>query len=206
MTGLGRGQAMSENGYLISDAAKQVEVESHVLRYWEEELKMEIPRNEMGHRYYTEEHIQRFKKIKELKDKGYQLKAIKSVISGEVTEEAPDITTLPETQVSSSVSVDHKMEQFHVIMTDIVSQALARNSEVLGQEIAGRVEEKVIKEMNYIMRVQEEKQEERFKKMDELLRTTQRNNKVRKEAAATIAPVVKMKKKRQGFLKFKKKK
>lgn len=196
---------MSENGYLISDAAKQVEVESHVLRYWEDELKMDIPRNELGHRYYMEEHIQKFKKIKDLKDKGYQLKAIKSVISGEISEETPETALTPETSVSSSVSVEHKMEQFHTIMTDIVSKALARGSEALGQEIAGRVEEKVVKEMNYIMRVQEEKQEERFKKMDELLRTTQRNSKIRKEAAATIAPVVKMKKKRKGFLKLKKK-
>ena len=40
---------------LISDAAKEVRVESHVLRYWEEELHLPIKRNELGHRYYTEE-------------------------------------------------------------------------------------------------------------------------------------------------------
>ena len=32
---------MSETHYLISDASKKVDVESHVLRYWEEELEME---------------------------------------------------------------------------------------------------------------------------------------------------------------------
>ena len=31
---------MSETHYLISDASKKVDVESHVLRYWEEELEM----------------------------------------------------------------------------------------------------------------------------------------------------------------------
>ena len=45
---------MEEKHYMISDAAKMVDVESHVLRYWEEELKIDIPRNEMGHRYYTD--------------------------------------------------------------------------------------------------------------------------------------------------------
>ena len=50
----------AEKIYLISDAAKQVQVESHVLRYWEEELKLPIKRNEMGHRYYTQEDIARF--------------------------------------------------------------------------------------------------------------------------------------------------
>ena len=62
---------MNEIHYLISDASKKVDVESHVLRYWEDELELEIPRNEMGHRYYTEFHIRLFKQIKELKEKGY---------------------------------------------------------------------------------------------------------------------------------------
>ena len=44
---------MGDVHYMISEAAKQVGVESHVLRYWEEELELEISRNEMGHRYYT---------------------------------------------------------------------------------------------------------------------------------------------------------
>lgn len=48
---------MADTHYLISDASRKVDVESHVLRYWEEELEMNIPRNEMGHRYYTELHI-----------------------------------------------------------------------------------------------------------------------------------------------------
>ena len=43
----------AERIYMISDAANIVNVESHVLRYWEEELELQIPRNEMGHRYYT---------------------------------------------------------------------------------------------------------------------------------------------------------
>lgn len=60
---------MAEARYLISDAAKKVDVESHVLRYWEEELELNIPRNEMGHRYYTDYHIRLFRQVKELKEK-----------------------------------------------------------------------------------------------------------------------------------------
>ena len=77
---------MSETHYLISDASKKVDVESHVLRYWEEELEMNIPRNEMGHRYYTDFHIRLFKQIKELKEKGYQLKAIKAALAKTLAE------------------------------------------------------------------------------------------------------------------------
>lgn len=65
---------------LISDAAKEVKVESHVLRYWEEELHLPIKRNELGHRYYTREDVERFKQIKSMKERGLQLKAIKMIL------------------------------------------------------------------------------------------------------------------------------
>ena len=74
----------AEKIYLISDAAKQVQVESHVLRYWEEELELPIKRNELGHRYYTEEDITMFKEVRDLKERGLQLKAIRTLLSREV--------------------------------------------------------------------------------------------------------------------------
>lgn len=71
---------MEKVRYMISDAATMAGVESHVLRYWEDELELTIPRNEMGHRYYTRENIQEFQRIKELKEQGYQLKAIRMIL------------------------------------------------------------------------------------------------------------------------------
>lgn len=72
---------MVKETYLINEAAKEVHVEAHVLRYWEEELELPIKRNPQGHRIYTQEDIERFVKIKSLKDKGLQLKAVKTVLS-----------------------------------------------------------------------------------------------------------------------------
>lgn len=71
---------MEEVRYMISDAAKKINVEPHVLRYWEEELGTGIPRNEMGHRYYREEDIQMMRGVKYLKEKGFQLKSIKILL------------------------------------------------------------------------------------------------------------------------------
>ena len=65
---------------MISEAAKQVKVEAHVLRYWEEELDLTIGRTEMGHRYYTKDDIQLFRCIKKLKDEGMLLKDLKPLI------------------------------------------------------------------------------------------------------------------------------
>lgn len=72
---------MVKETYLINEAAKEVHVEAHVLRYWEEELELPIKRNPQGHRIYTQEDIERFLKIKSLKDKGLQLKAVKTILS-----------------------------------------------------------------------------------------------------------------------------
>lgn len=71
---------MGEVRFMISEAAKQVHVESHVLRYWEEELGLVVGRTEMGHRYYTEDDIQLFCCIKKLKDAGMLLKDLKPLI------------------------------------------------------------------------------------------------------------------------------
>ena len=80
---------MEKARYLISDAANIVNVESHVLRYWEDELELNVPRNELGHRYYTKENIQEFQRIKELKEQGYQLKAIRMIVHNGPIDEFP---------------------------------------------------------------------------------------------------------------------
>lgn len=71
---------MSDIRYTISEMAKLTDTEPHVLRYWEEELELFVPRNEMGHRYYTEKNLQNFKKIKELKRQGFQLRTIREIM------------------------------------------------------------------------------------------------------------------------------
>lgn len=67
---------MQETIYSVSEAVGILDLQSHVLRYWEEEMKLPIKRNELGHRYYTRWDIQVFLSIKELKKKGYSLKEI----------------------------------------------------------------------------------------------------------------------------------
>lgn len=176
---------MDQVRYMISDAAKLVEVESHVLRYWEEELELPIARNEMGHRYYTEDDIQLLKHIKKLKERGYQLKAIKMDIS-ENGELIPREETLPQelprekTEVLNSNA--EKMQQFQNVLSKALGQALRENQDSLGRELGGRVADQVTKEINYQFRAQEEREEARFRKIDERLKNVRvKNAKVKKE-------------------------
>lgn len=94
--------------YYISEAAKKVQVESHVLRYWEEELELPIMRNEMGHRYYTEQDIRQLQEIKQLKEQGLQLKAIRTILfraPGMTNKKTEDIFMQ---QVSQTVETEEK--------------------------------------------------------------------------------------------------
>ena len=176
---------MDQIRYMISDASRLVEVESHVLRYWEEELELPIARNEMGHRYYTEDDIQLLKHIKKLKERGYQLKAIKMDISenGElIPREEIQLQELPREKTEVINSNAEKMKQFQSILSKALGQALRENQETLSKELGGKVADQVTKEINYQFRAQEEAQEAYFRKLDERIQTVKkRNAKVKKE-------------------------
>ena len=207
---------MNEIHYLISDASKKVDVESHVLRYWEDELELKIPRNEMGHRYYTEFHIRLFKQIKELKEKGYQLKPIKAALEKMMEEGKEELSdemlsdgaaALRESALGGAdgqagsvveegngvpaLTAEEKMEQFQEIMNHIIGRALEHNNEQLSQDISALVNDKVSKELEYLIRVGDEKAEERFKRLDETIREYQKEGKGRAEAAASRIPFFK---------------
>ena len=77
-----------ETRYTVQQTVEMTGIKSYVLRYWEEELAIEIPRNELGHRYYTDKEIQLFENIRDLKEKGFQLKAIRLIITT-LNEDAP---------------------------------------------------------------------------------------------------------------------
>ena len=71
----------AEGMYTIKEAAKKVHVEAHALRYWEEELGLSISRNDQGYRQYSEEDMELLERIRQWKEKGMQLKAIRLMLS-----------------------------------------------------------------------------------------------------------------------------
>lgn len=217
---------MSSIRYIISDASKKIDVEPHVLRYWEEELELNISRNEMGHRYYREDDIDMLKTVKILKEQGFQLKAIKMLLPDiksidgldtqsilklreELNEKAYELENkegVIETGDGMSVInnsnntgkdgtrtvmkgepdlgpvMNDKMGQFKIIMNNLIVHAIKENNSDLSISVSGAVSESVIKEMDYLLRLKEEREEERYKKFDETLRDFQKG---RLEMAAT---------------------
>lgn len=143
---------MGEVHYMISEAAKRVNMETHVLRHWEEELGLEIGRTEMGHRYYTEEDIRLFNCIKELKEQGMLLKELKDLIPDMLRTRAQKKAAEKETPQLSDLQL-----------------ALLENNQILQEAIT----QSVIKEVGYLFQAQDLQEEERYKKLDCLIRQQQ---------------------------------
>ena len=166
---------MEEQRYLISDAARMVAVEAHVLRYWEEELELSIGRTELGHRYYTRENIDMFCHIKELKEKGLQLKAIKAVLQ---EKEAEEIKNEGQEEVSTELIVMQrnasKLNQFEDLVAEIVDRVVKENNE----ELQSRLEASFSKEIDYMIHMQESREEERFRRLDAAIRAHQRGGRM----------------------------
>ena len=183
----GRKDFMDEKRYLISDAAKAVQAEPHVLRYWEEELELPIQRTELGHRYYTKEDIQTFQNIKELKERGFQLKAIKVLLpelkkrkgdpSDDLAELEQKIVSQGKEQPETNITLLplnpdlDKFQQFEEIMTSLFRQTLKENNE----ELENRISDSVLQGMDMRIQMREEKEEERFRRLDETIRLHQKN-------------------------------
>ena len=178
----------TEKIYMISDAAKNVKVEAHVLRYWEEELKLPVRRNEMGHRFYTEEDIKLFQRIKDLKDQGLQLKAIRNLLAREREQEGQkegqELLCDP-SQEKMNRNEAEDMGKRHVLMVhngevmpveetkteksmrlqkllhSMIADAVQSNNQDICQEIIQEVKSSILKELDYQFRMQEEKDDER---------------------------------------------
>lgn len=181
---------MNQETLLISEAAKQVQVETHVLRYWEEELQLPIKRNEMGHRYYTMDDVNQFREIKLLKEQGLQLKAIKSIlqkdylntdgensITGAAEEKAMDYMVGRRQKFIVSLSDDNAKEEKARRLQYLIQHMITESVKSANKELCADIKETVLKELDYQFRVWDEKEEEHwkteeehFRKVDEMLR------------------------------------
>ena len=202
-----------EKRYSISDASRQVEVENHVLRYWEEELLLPIERNTKGHRFYKESDIQMLKTIKDLKEQGFQLKAIKLLMPDidrvrtmspqEVyqlreelnqqvlrEEEVQDKNVVPiqsakRTQTPVKKTSEEKMKQFENMLTRMISRIVSENEPETEKRIYEAVSTKLMKEMDYLMREKEEVQEKQMALLQQILAEVRKDMPETAEMAAS---------------------
>lgn len=180
----------------VKDVAEMLETEAYVLRFYEKELNLDIRRNSKGHRVYTLEDVEMFRKIQDMREQGLQLKAIETIVhdsSGETKETYEQLSSITlaavapvknneVVEVDITSAEDEKVKQFSYLMKDMLKQALMECNqqskieiqETIKKEVDTAVEEKVSK----YQEAQDEKNEEYYRKLDETMREVQ---KMRKE-------------------------
>ena len=201
-----------EKIYQVSEAAEELETEVYTLRYWENQLGLEVPRNAAGHRYYEEEQLVMFRNVKRLKEAGFGLRQIKAMgermtavaalsdekladlrerIAGleteqeevfrgkeENTEPVAEHFTVCVSEPAECVETvrEERTEGVRLLqegMTRWLSELLQKNNEQLTQKIEDGVSERMARELRFLFRQQEEREEERYRRLDRTIREYQ---------------------------------
>ena len=193
-----RGIFMTQTMYSIKEAAKELEVETHALRYWEEELELSIGRNAQGRRIYTEENMQTFKRIKAWKEEGLQLRAIKQLIHQGMSQHLTDVEGQDKSgrriimyrpkdmadsvmEVTPATNADIEKAEKAKRLQELLKQFISESIRESNAELLQMMKEGLLKELDYQFRLQEEREAERekvriemedahFKRLDENLR------------------------------------
>lgn len=201
-----------EKIYQVSEAAEELETEVYTLRYWENQLGLDVPRNAAGHRYYEEEQLVMFRNVKRLKEAGFGLRQIKAMgermaavaalsdeklvelrnrIAGleaeqeevfrgkeENTEAVPEHFSVCVSEPTDCVETlrEERTEGVRLLqegMTRWLSELLQKNNEQLTQKIEDGVSERMARELRFLFRQQEEREEERYRRLDRTIREYQ---------------------------------
>lgn len=184
---------MIQQMYTIKEAAKELGVEAHALRYWEEELNLTIDRNAQGRRVYTEENMQTFKDIMAWKEQGLQLKSIKEMLHGKATDKElsgsrdeltghriivyrpkeTNALAVPKQLMSEEAMNGQTMTEYDAASIEkaekarrlqvLLKQFISESIRESNEELLQAMKEGLLKELDYQFRLQEEREEEREK-------------------------------------------
>lgn len=160
-----------------------------MLRYWEDELGMEIHRNSLGHRCYTAQDIQIFLGIRELKKKGLHLKAIRELmpkLAGNGGDQSVSGGSGRDGKGEAGSGNTGKADEVLEVVVDLLPE---REAEQLADTVMRQEEEERQTEFYRVLgrlldqMIQKRRQEERSRRADEAIRRHQQS---RREAAATL--------------------
>lgn len=136
---------MENREYSVSEAVQLTGVPSHVLRYWEEELQIAIKRTSLGHRVYSEENLRLFRQVKEWKEKGIQLKAIRVLLHD--TNQDPNLTEKIR-EIAGEEESDAKLQEEPPILYEVVPAAQPSDQLRQFERILRTMLEEVVIEQN----------------------------------------------------------
>lgn len=117
--------------YSIKEISDITGYKPHVIRYYEKEFELEIPRNESNRRYFTINELEKLRYIKSLQEKGLSNKQIKQILK------SPEIVisdnTMDNTSQEAAISVldDLSQERDIEIRRDDIHDILKHLTDVM---------------------------------------------------------------------------
>lgn len=130
--------------YTISEVSELTGYAPHVLRYYEKEFDIEVPRTDSNHRYYTIREVELIQYIKSLQDKGFSNKQIKMIIT------SPELVTANTNE--TALDIQHKELDISNIALEI--------SKSLEELFFERLDEVITKNNNNSIEIIEDLKEE----------------------------------------------
>ena len=152
----------------------------------------------MGHRYYTEDDIRRFQEVRDLKEQGLQLKAIRNVLMREEQEGMKRHVVMVnkgEFMPVPEESREAKSLRLQQLLQNMIAEAVRSNN----REMCDDIKESILKELDYQFRQQEDREEERdgqqirrqeeyYRQLDELLRVRSKGKRWEKKNKGSTEP------------------
>ncbi|MBS4536261.1 MerR family transcriptional regulator [Clostridium sp. D2Q-14] len=140
---------MSKKKLSISEVSNLLGYENHVLRYYEKEFELNIPRNEVNHRYYTDVEIKLLKQIKKLQEQGYSNKQIKLILK------SPDLIKDSKNETCATVMINetNNSSSLNSESNDIINN-IEKETIILGElkeEIINLIKKQFDKDKDIIM-------------------------------------------------------
>lgn len=128
--------------YSITELSQRLNTTDHTLRYYEKEFNIDVPKDNRGRRYYTPELANLMFKIRQMRNEGLQIKAIRKILisNNMITEPAPVVMSHDTTDTSLSV-IDNADKNsnakvfFDELKTDITTSVTDCVTKSVSQEL-----------------------------------------------------------------------
>jgi len=143
MAGREMNMEILKDRYTITELSKILNVTDHALRYYEKEFNIFIPKDERGRRYYTTDLANLMYQIKNMRDEGLEIKAIRKILQSENMISEPPPVVLDDGSVSlvatnpndSAKEMKLFFNEFKEQLTESISNEVTTAREYISREI-----------------------------------------------------------------------
>jgi DNA-binding transcriptional MerR regulator len=137
-----RGGFMKDDRYTLKEVCEKTSYKPSVIRYYEKEFKINIPRDSSGRRYFTDSELNQYLFIKKLQQKGYTNPQIKKAMEF-------GMDALPEIAVTSTDSLSAQPQGLGVDVISYMDEKfneITSNISQLNQAVSGQERDLLISE------------------------------------------------------------